>query len=341
MIAQHLLFLITGFGEEKNMLTIITHALQGLFSIIFIIAIGFYLSKKNWFDESSSKVLARLVTGVALPLYMITNMTKNFTKDSLLEMAPDLAIPFLSVALAYIIGRLVASVIKVKEGRKGVFITNFFIANTMFIGLPVNLALFGEKSIPAVMLYYIVNTLMFWTLGVQNILQDTVTGRLERQVHGTFSLSALKKLCSPPLMGFALGILLVLLEIKLPDFINTTFRYVGSMTTPLSLIFIGIEMSRIPFSSIHFDKDMMWSILGRFCVCPICVLILVPFIPINPLSAQVFTLQAAMPAMTQMAIVAKTYGADSGYAATLSLVTVLAGIITIPTYMTIATLLIK
>lgn len=51
------------------------------------------------------------------------------------------------------------------------------------------------------------------------------------------------------------------------------------------------------------------------------------------MSAQVFTMQAAMPAMTQMAIVAKSYGADAGYAATLSLVTVLAGIIVIPAYM--------
>ena len=51
------------------------------------------------------------------------------------------------------------------------------------------------------------------------------------------------------------------------------------------------------------------------------------------MSAQVFTMQAAMPAMTLMAIVAKSYGADAGYAATLSLVTVLAGIIVIPAYM--------
>lgn len=45
----------------------------------------------------------------------------------------------------------------------------------MFIGLPVNLALFGEKSIPAVMLYYMVNTTFFWTLGVHNIVQDTLS----------------------------------------------------------------------------------------------------------------------------------------------------------------------
>ena len=128
--------------------------MAGLFSVIFIIGIGYVLAKRGWFDDNSSKVLARLVTSVALPLYMITNMTKNFNREKLLTMAPDLMVPILSVLLAYAIGKMVSHFIKVKEGRKGVFCTNFFIANTMFIGLPVNLALFGEKSIPAVMLYY-------------------------------------------------------------------------------------------------------------------------------------------------------------------------------------------
>jgi malate permease and related proteins len=312
-------------------MNIVMQALAGLFSVIFIIGIGYILAKKSWFDDNSSKVLARLVTSVALPLYMITNMTKNFTREKLLTMAPDLMVPILSVLLAYIIGKVVSHLIKVKEGRKGVFCTNFFIANTMFIGLPVNLALFGEKSIPAVMLYYMVNTIMFWTFGVHNIVQDSEVG--QGKPNSIFTMTAIKKVCSPPLIGFFIGILAVLLEIPIPGFLNSTFRYIGNLTTPLSLIFIGIEMSRIPLSSIEFDQDMLWSILGRFLVCPLCVLCLVPFIPISPLSAQVFTMQAAMPAMTQMAIVAKAYGADSGYAATLSLVTVLAGIIVIPAYM--------
>ena len=40
-----------------------------------------------------------------------------------------------------------------------------------------------------------------------------------------------------------------------------------------------------------------------------------------------------LPAMTQMAIVAKNYGADSAYAATLSFLTVLLGIVVVPLYM--------
>ena len=52
-------------------------ALEGIFSIVFIIGIGFVLSRRGWFDEYSSALIARLVTAVSLPLYMIVSISKN------------------------------------------------------------------------------------------------------------------------------------------------------------------------------------------------------------------------------------------------------------------------
>lgn len=314
----------------------ILKALEGIFSIVFMIGIGFVLSRRGWFDEYSSALIARLVTTIALPLYMIVSISKNFDHNKLVSMAPDLLLPICSMLLAFGAGKFAARLFKIKKSRRGIFCTNFFIANTMFIGLPVNLALFGEKSIPAVMLYYMVNTTFFWTLGVHNIVQDTLAKTQQKQAF--FSEAALKKVFSPPLAGFIIGIILVLLDFRLPYFLLNSFQYVGNLTTPLSLVFIGIEMSRIPLGEIGFDKDLLLGVAGRFLICPLCVLVLVPLLPVTVLSAQVFTMQATMPAMTQMAIVAKTYGADSAYAATLSFLTVLLGIIVVPVYMTLVSL---
>lgn len=312
------------------MLDFVLQALDGIFTIVFVVGIGYALSKKGWFDEQSSALIARLVTTVSLPLYMVTSLTKNFTAEKLLRLAPDMLLPVASICLALAAGKIAVRLFRVRPGRRGVFVTNFFIANTMFIGLPVNLALFGDESIPSVMLYYMVNLIFFWTLGVQNIVADT-----EGQHAGLFSLSVLKKLWSPPLMGFVAALLLIVLNIKLPQFLMRGFQYVGNLTTPLSLVFIGIEISRIKFSEFHFEKDILGGLFGRFVACPFCVLVLLPFISVAPISAKVFAMQAAMPAMTQMAIVAKQYGADSQYAAALSFITILFGLVVIPFYMTI------
>lgn len=312
------------------MLDFILQAMQSVFTIIFIVGLGYVLSKKGWFDDYSSALISRLVTTISLPLYMVTSLTKNFTAERLRELAPDLLLPVGSVLLAMVVGKLFTKLLKVKQGRRGIFCTNFFIANTMFIGLPVNLALFGDESIPSVMLYYMVNTIFFWTLGVQNIVADTTSYKTS-----IFSRAVISKLLSPPLIGFLIALVLIVFNVKLPRFLMSSFQYVGNLTTPLSLIFIGIEISKISLRDFNFERDIIGGLFGRFIVCPLCVLALVPFIHVTDISVKVFTMQAAMPAMTQMAIVAKRYGTDSQYAAALSFITILFGLAVIPVYMTI------
>lgn len=312
------------------MLSYVLQALDGIFTIVLVVGIGYVLSKKGWFDDKSSALIAKLVTTVSLPLYMITSLTKNFTAKKLLDLAPDMLLPVCSMLLAMIVGKLAVRLFNVRQGRRGVFVTNFFIANTMFIGLPVNLALFGDESIPSVMLYYMVNLTFFWTLGVQNIVAD-----VEGAGSSLFSMQVLKKLWSPPLMGFVAAIVLILIGLPLPKFLMRGFQYVGNLTTPLSLVFIGIEISKIKLSDFNFEKDIWGGLFGRFIVCPLCVLCLVPFINVSPISVKVFAMQAAMPAMTQMAIVCKQYGGDSQFAAALSFITIIGGLLMIPVYMTV------
>ena len=295
----------------------VLHGLQGIFEVLFIISIGFILAKKGWFGPDMSAVFTKLVMKISLPLYMLCQLEKDFTHDSLLRIAPDLLLPFASILLAYAVGRIVAKVLHIRQDRQGVFITCFFIANTIFIGLPVNLALFGTQSVPSVMLYYMANTTMFWTLGVYHIVNDSLGGKGNMPL---FSLQTLKKVFSPPLLGFLAGLVLIMANIKLPDF-------------PLSLMVIGIEMTGISLASVRWDRDIIGALVGRFLVCPACVLVLLPFIPVTPMSAQVFTMQASMPAMTQMTVVAKSVGADVRYSTEVSFITVVMGIVIIPLYM--------
>ena len=308
----------------------VLHGLEGIFEVLFIIAIGVVLSKKGWFGSNMSAVFSKLVMKISLPLYMLCQMEKDFTHDSLIRIAPDLILPFASIFLAYIVGRIAAKGLHIRRERQGVFVTCFFIANTIFIGLPVNLALFGTQSVPSVMLYYMANTTMFWTLGIYHIVNDSQGGKGNMPL---FSAQTIKKVFSPPLMGFLIGLALVLANIKLPNFLLTSFRYVGNMATPMSLLVIGIEMAGISLSDIHWDRDVVGALIGRFLVCPACVLALLPFIPVTPMSAQVFTMQASMPAMTQMTVVAKSIGADVRYSTQVTFITVVMGIVVIPLYM--------
>ena len=155
----------------------ILQGLSGIFEVVLIAGLGFYLAKTGWLWETAGKDLTRLTMTVSLPPLMIYSLKSNFTHDQLIETAPDLLLPFASIFAAYLAGRLLAAILHISPRRRGVFTCTCCIANAIFIGLPVNVALFGEKSVPSAMLYYIANTAMFWGLGAYLIVKDAGSGR--------------------------------------------------------------------------------------------------------------------------------------------------------------------
>ena len=80
-----------------------------------------------------------------------------------------------------------------------------------------------------------------------------------------------------------------------------------------------------------YHRRFMWPVPRLSLLCAV----LLPFIPITDMSAKVFTMQASMPAMTQMTVVAKSVGADVQYATEISFLSIALGLVVIPLYMAI------
>lgn len=306
---------------------IFLRSISGILVILGMILVGFVIGEKGWFDDKSRGLLAKLVTQVALPCYMLYTITQRFTAADLLKMLPALRFPALSMVVLLGIATGVARIFAVRQDRRGLFISMFFNSNTIFVGLPINQALFGDASIPYVLIYYMCNTTFFWTLGTYLIQRD---GEGEAQ----FDLkTSLKKVFSPPLMGFLLGIVLVMLQIKLPAFLASDLQYLGNLTTPLSMIFIGLSVSHVGVKQLVLGKDQLLILLGRFLVAPLLMATIVYWTPLPSLMKQVFIIQSAMPVMTNAPVVARLYGADSDYAAVMVTETTLATMVVIPILM--------
>ena len=306
---------------------IFLRSISGILVILGMILVGFVIGEKGWFDDKSRGLLAKLVTQVALPCYMLYTITQRFTAADLLKMLPALRFPALSMVVLLGIATAVAKIFAVRQDRRGLFISMFFNSNTIFVGLPINQALFGDDSIPYVLIYYMCNTTFFWTLGTYLIQRD---GEGEAQ----FDLkTSVKKVFSPPLMGFILGLVMVMLQIKLPAFLASDLQYLGNLTTPLSMIFIGLSVSHVGVKQLVLGKDQLLILLGRFVVAPLIMATIVYWAPLPSLMKQVFIIQSAMPVMTNAPVVARLYGADSDYAAVMVTETTLATMVVIPILM--------
>lgn len=303
-------------------------ALQGVLTILIMVSVGYFLSQRGWFNEDTKKLFARLVNYVALPTYMTWYLMTTFSREKLLELLPATLVPFLSMLVCYGISYFISFALRIPPGRRGTFQAMFFVSSAIFTGLPVNLALFGDSSVPFVLLYFLSNAALFWTLGVYCISSDG-------NMAGTsiLSVSTLKNLCSPPLVAFSIATVLVLLQVSLPGFLAQTFKNLGSMTTPLSMMFIGLTIYGAGLRKVKLTKDMVALLIGRFIISPATVLIIASFFPIPELMKKVFVIQSAMPAMTNTAILAKVYDADSEYAAVMTSVTTIVSMLAIPLYM--------
>lgn len=302
-------------------------AVSGVLIILIIIALGFILARNDWFDSKMTSMIARLVTQIALPAYMVSTIVRKFKADQLLKTLPDLVFPVISMFLLYIISIIIVKVCRIPKMHAGLFESMFSNSNTVFVGLPVNMALFGPHSLPFVLVYYMANTTFFWTLGVYLIRKDG-------SKQGSFSLKAVfKKVFSPPLLGFMVGVLLVLWHVKLPQFIMQDFDYVGNLTIPLSMIFIGISINSVDLSNVHFDRSNFLILFGRFLLAPTLMSLLVIPTPMPLLMKQVFIMQSAMPIMTNAPVVSRLYHADSEYASIMVAETTLLSLIVIPVLM--------
>jgi len=302
-------------------------SLQSIFSIIVMILIGIFFSYKKWFNHDTASLFSKIVVNISVPGFMISNLVTNFSKSKLIEVSGGFIIPFTSMLVMYIFGYILAKLLKVPENRRGIFASTVSISNTLFVGLPINLALYGTDSIPYVFIYFIVNVSFFWTIGAWGISRD---GGLKGKL---ISKNNLKKIFNVPLISFLIAILIIFLEIPLPKFVMDTSKYMGNLLTPLSMLYIGITIYMIDFKKVVWDKSMTFILISRFLISPLLVYFLTSIITLPDLMRNVFLIQSAMPAMTVTTVLAAEYGADYEYATIVTTLTTVFTLLIIPIFM--------
>lgn len=312
------------------------HSLSCVLILLLLAGAGYWTAHKGWYDAQSTALIAKLVTFMSLPAYLFSSVMEKLDHDELISLAGSMVIPFLTVWLCFFVSRIIVKVCKVEHVHAGTFSSAFTATNNMFIGVPVSIALFGDEAIVPTLLYFFANTTFFWTMG--NFLEAMDGIAAEKKVAPkVLSLATVKRVFSPPLCGFLLAILLILLDLRLPEAFMTAAKYMGGITSPLALIFIGIMIYRIGVRNIRISKDLGLVLLGRFVICPTVCLIFTWLMPLPELFAKVYVIQAALPCITQIAVLAKFHHADVKFATTAVASTTLFSAATLPVWMMILT----
>lgn len=314
------------------------HSLHCVTILIILGGAGYITAARGWYDTNSHALLAKLVTFLSLPAYLFSSVMQTLTHDELLMLAGAMITPFLSVWISFSVSRIIARVFHVEAVHSGVFSSAFTATNNMFIGVPVSLALFGEEAMIPTLLYFFANTTFFWTVGNFMEAADGMIAQNKAKPK-IFSVESVKRVFTPPLIGFLAAILFILVDWAPPAPIMDAAHYMGGITTPLALVFIGAMLWNIGLRNLRVTRDMWLVYAGRFVISPLICLALTYVIPIPALFMKVYVIQASLPCITQIAVLARFHRADVNFATTAVASTTLISLVTLPVWMIILTLL--
>ena len=330
-------------------------AIQSILMIIILISFGYFTAYKGWVSKGTPKFITRLIINITLPCTILNSFLTNFTAQELGSSGIYILTAFAGVLAIYFVGLAAARIVKIERRRRGVFTALFSFSNSVFIGFPVALAIFGEKAMIFAIFYFFANTTCFNSLGYLQIAADgeyirqeklkgtdvPENGSVKEGLYGDgnaalgaprreTALSIIKRVMQPPIFALIAAIILVLANAKLPVFVSSTLSYAGGITSPLSLIFVGMILHRVGFKSLRFEKGLPLVMAGRFLFAPLVMFGLSFLFGTDSFAAQVFVVQMALPCMVTAVIYAEACGADSGYATRGMVLSTLLSLIILP-----------
>lgn len=310
------------------------NSIQTVLMIFLILAVGYILCvKKVIVPEQHSAALSKIITYIAAPCVLFNYMMTNFTRDMLRQSYWYFAVVLAVQLLAFALGYVLAPVVKVPKNRRGLFAIMCAQSNTIFVGMPVCVGIFGAQSIPYVLYYYAMNTAMFWTLGYAVLQRDAGNSK------PAFSIKALKKSFPAPISAFLLSMLLIALGVKVPEIVMMTAETIGGMTTPLAVLYVGVVLYQAGLKNIKPDFPLSVMAIIRIVIAPAATFLIARLMGMGSLPTEVFTVQSAMPVMTFTVVYAGMVGADSKYAMRGVVLTTFLSLLAIPLYMAVMPLL--
>lgn len=288
------------------MLLVFWNALSSLLGLLLIVSVGYVLAALDWFSKDVRRLIPRLITNISLPPLLMGTILRSFDRENLLQMVSGAFAPLLAIVATFLLAWYLCGPLGIERRHKGLFCACISNSNTIFIGIPVNRALFGPDSLHYVLLYYFAATIFLWSVGNWAIYHDAdadhpLKPSIMRNIRNFFS---------PPMLAFITGIALVMSGIQLPVFVMDAVKYIGDLTIPLALIFIGITLQGIDLHTLRLTRDMRLALLGRLVASPLITALVLCFFPLPDLMCKVFIVQSALPVLTQAAILSAYYNTD-------------------------------
>lgn len=283
--------------------------------IFILILIGYILRKINIISKESRKSLTDLVIYIILPANIIYSFMIKMDETIIKSGLAILIVSIVIQLVCQIFGKYIF--IKTAPQQRSVLQYGTICSNAGFMGSPLIQGLYGLDGLLFASIYLIPQRIVMWSGGVACF--TSAKGK-----------AVIKKVITHPcIIAVFIGLIMMIGQIRLPNYLNVSIKSLSGCTMSLSMIVIGGILAEIKFREVISKLTIYYSFI-RLIVIPLLVLFgcIVADLPV--LVVAVATVLAGMPAGSTTAILAEKYNGDSKLAVEIIFLSTALSLITIP-----------
>lgn len=296
-----------------------TGIVTALVKLFILIALGYYLKKKEILDEHTTSRLTTLILRFACPALIISSVSTGQIGDKGIVIKIFLAGACL-YALLPVFSYFGVKLLRVQKEKEGIYRTLLIFSNTSFMAFPILDALYGKSAIFYCTVVHMFFNILIYTYGIRLITGEPVA-------KGGFHL---KKIINPGVVASFLALVIFLLDIPVPGVISETLGTIGAITTPLSMMILGSLLAGYSLKEIFAEKKLYAVAVIKLLVYPLLCLPIALFLFPDPVIVGSIVLSIGMPTASMVVMFSEQYQKEVKTASSGVILTTVCSLITIP-----------
>lgn len=302
-------------------MAIFTTTLSQMAFLFSLIVIGFILTKSKIVTTDAAGILAKLENNLFIPALVLNTFVQNFTVERLQSAWQVLlaSIILLLVVIPLAIG--VSKLMTKDQYIRNIYTYGLCFSNFGFMGNAVVSALF-----PDIFLEYLIFTLPLWMgiylWGAPSLLMSDGSKQTLK--------SRLKSFTNPMFIAMLVGIILGLIGVNLPNWLNSVISSSANCMSPIAMLLTGITVANIDLVKTFKNGQIYLISLVRLLVFPLLFLVIFMFLPLPETIMICAICSLAMPLGLNTIVIPSAYGKDTSAAAGMAIISHALSCITIP-----------
>ncbi|MBS7838508.1 AEC family transporter [Wohlfahrtiimonas chitiniclastica] len=284
--------------------------------------VGVLLRRAYGLTLESQRLVVALIVNVGLPSIVLSSVF-NFELDATM-MKQILTIFVLSVIInagGIILARFLAKkYLKTAEKQANELAIAATLGNTAFIGIPLCYVLLGAQGALLAAIFDAGLDFVIWTLCIYLLQHDK-----------GFRLRNLAAMINIPLLAIVIGLTLGALQFEAHDGLKQLTKALAGLASPIGMIYIGMLIPDLWKMIRDIDvKRVTYGVIFKILLFPLLAFGFILLLPIDDIVIKVLLIQVTMPTFTLASVLFQRYGADVNFGTAMTLISVMASLITIP-----------